>query len=74
MARWNHTSEILIVAVYFNWSMKWTVKHFGEDTEKAEEDRKPQRSSTIHYNIDMIVFEEIPKLWVIKLYYQKHKL
>ena len=50
--------------------MKW----LGEDTEKEEEQGKSNWSSTIHYTIDMIIFEEIPKLWLIKLYYQKYRL
>lgn len=49
--------------------MKW----IGEDTEK-EEQGKSYRSSTIYYTIDMIIFEEMPKLWLIKLYYQKYRL
>lgn len=49
--------------------MKW----IGEDTEK-EEQGKSYRSSTIYYTIDMIIFEEMPKLWLINLYYQKCRL
>ena len=70
VGRWHHTSQILVVAMYFSWSMKW----IGEDTEKQEEQGKSYRSSTIHYTIDMIIFEEMPKLWLIKLYYQKYRL
>lgn len=33
VGRWHHTSQILVVAMYFSWSMKW----IGEDTEKQEE-------------------------------------
>ena len=62
VGKWHHTSEILVVAMYFSWSMKW----IGEDTEK-EEQGKSYRSSTIYYIIDMIIFEEMPKLWLIKL-------
>lgn len=69
MGKWHHTSEILVVAMYFSWSMKW----IGEDTEK-EEQGKSYRSSTIYYIIDMIIFEEMPKLWLVKLYYQKYRL
>lgn len=42
MARWHHTSEILIVAMNFNLTMKEIVMHLGEDTDNAEEKRKPQ--------------------------------
>ena len=43
----------------------------GEDAEKEEEEGKPYRSSAIPYTIDMIIVEEMPKLWLIKWYYQK---
>ena len=67
VGRWLPASEMLIVSVCFSWSRKW----IGEDAEKEE--GKPYRSSAIHYTIDMI-FEEMPKLWLIKWYYQKYRL
>lgn len=36
VARWHHTSQILIVAMNFNLSMKWIVVYLGEDTENVE--------------------------------------
>lgn len=41
VARWHHTSQILIVAMNFNLSMKWIVVYLGEDTENVEDKSKP---------------------------------
>lgn len=41
VARWHHTSQILIVAMNFNLSMKWIVVYLGEDTENVEDESKP---------------------------------